>query len=163
MGGKLQDQTTDFVQRQRVLKRLMNLINDELRGNQRESTVGNFEVDKKLSGFSFVEVHNQLKELESHDPIVRSMITTLVLITQDQKNIFANQAQVGKIAAMIEEIVKKDAAAGLRLRQQTADKANEINKTLGELADAMDKQMNVLAEKRSLVVQNHQSIAFVKS
>merc|ERR1712222_265199 len=39
--GKLQDQSTDFVQRQRVLKRLMYLINDELRGSQRESTERN--------------------------------------------------------------------------------------------------------------------------
>jgi len=161
--GVLQDKSMAIVERARVLRRLMNLVQDELTGNQRNSTVGDFNVDKKLSGFSFVEVHNQLKELESHDPIVRSMITTLVLITQDQKNIFANQAQVGKIAAMIEEIIKKDAAAGLSLRQQTADKANEINKTLGELADDMEKQMNVLAEKRASVVQNHQTIAFVKS
>merc|ERR1712032_1295765 len=110
--GVLQDKSMAIVERARVLRRLMNLVQDELTGNQRNSTVGDFNVDKKL---------------------------------------FANQAQVGKIAAMIEEIIKKDAAAGLSLRQQTADKANEINKTLGELADDMEKQMNVLAEKRASV------------
>merc|ERR1712166_273258 len=147
--GKLQDKLLAIVERARVLKRLSNLVQDELTGAQKESTVGDFKVDKKLSGYSFLEVHNQLKELNSHDPIVKSMITTLVLITQDQKDLFANQKQFGKIQAMIEQIIKKDAAAGLEIRAAAAKKAGEIHASLSELADDMMKVMNTIAEKKS--------------
>jgi hypothetical protein len=161
--GVLQDKTMAIVERARVLRRLSNLVQDELVGAQRDSTVGDFKVDKKASGFSFVEVHNQLKELNSHDPIVKSMITTLVLITQDKKNLFANQEQVGKIAAMIDEIIKKDAAAGLKLRTDAAEKATEIHKSLSELSEDMMVQMNVIAEKRATIVQHNNIISFSKA
>ena len=161
--GVLQDKTMAIVERKRVLRRMLNLVQDELAGTQRDSTVGDFHVDKKLSGFSFVEVHNQLKELDSHDPIVKSMITTLILITQDKKNLFANQENVGKIAAMIEEIIKKDMANGQKLRESSADKATEIHKTLSELADTMNVQMNTIAEKRATIVSNHRIVGFSMS
>merc|ERR1711957_649293 len=161
--GKLQDKLLAIVERARVLKRLSNLVQDELTGAQKESTVGDFKVDKKLSGFSFLEVHNQLKELNSHDPIVKSMITTLVLITQDQKDLFANQAQVGKIQAMINGIIKKDAAHGAQIREIASAKAIEINKSLSELADDMFKNMNSIAENKATVAQHVQIIAFLGS
>ena len=161
--GVLQDKSLAIIERARVLRRLSNIVQDELTGAQKESTVGDFKVDKKLSGYSFLEVHNQLKELNSHDPIVKSMITTLVLITQDQKDLFANQKQVGKIQAMIEQIIKKDAAAGLEIRAAAAKKAGEIHASLSELADDMMKVMNTIAEKRATIVQNNQIVSFVKA
>merc|ERR1711934_210009 len=139
----LQDQSTDFVQRQRVLKRLMNLINDELKGNQRESTVGNFEVDKSHSGFSFLEVHNQLKELNSSDPLVNSMITTLIMITKDKKDVFANQEGVKKIRQMIFQIMKKD-----RIKMQRR---------------RFEANMNIIAEGRAQIAANDRARAYIQS
>ena len=149
-----------MIERARVLRRLSNLVQDELVGSQRNSTVGQYHLDTKLSGYTFLEVHNQLKELKSHDPIVKSMITTLILITQDKKNIFANHENVGKIQAMIENIIKKDAVAGEKLRQEVAEKKEEILKSLRSLADDMFKVMESLAEKRATIVQNNNIIKF---
>ena len=160
--GVLQDKTMAIVERSRVLRRLSNLVQDELTGSQRDSTVGNFKVDNKLSGFSFLEVHNQLKELKSHDAIVTSMITTLVLITQDQKNLFANKEQVGKIQNMINEIIKKDAANGHQLRVAATEKASGIHKALSELAEDQFIQMNLIAEKKASLVQNNKTASFMK-
>jgi len=158
---KLQEQTLAIIERARILRRLSNLVQDELTGSQRNSTVGNFQVDKTLSGYSFVEVHNQLKELDSKDPIVKSMITTLVLITQNKN--FANQQQVGKIQAMIEQIIKKDAEHGVQLRTNVADKAQEISKSLNNLSDTMMKNMDLIAEKRSTIAENNNIIRFTRS
>lgn len=160
----LQEKTLAIVERARVLRRLANLVEDELVGDQRNSTVGQYNVDKSLSGYSFVEVHSQLKELQStHDPIVKSMITTLILITQDQKNIFANQETVGKIHNMIEEIIKRDASNGEQLRQQANEKRSAISKHLTELAETSAKNNNLIAEKRADIVQNNNAINFSKN
>merc|ERR1712100_171410 len=163
MGGKLQDQSTDFVQRQRVLKRLMNLINDELRGNQRESTVGNFEVDKSLSGFSFVEVHNQLKELDSKDPLLNSMITTLIMITKDKKDVFANQEGVKKIRQMIFQILKKDRIKMQRRRFQANMERRQLNNKINNFVRNAEKNMNIIAEGGATIRANEQRIAYIQS
>jgi hypothetical protein len=161
--AKLEVKTIAIIERARVLQRLSYLVADELVGKQREATVGNYKVDNTVSGYSFVEVHNQLKELNTHDPMVRSMIAALIMITQDQKNLFANQEAVGKIQAMINDIIQKDAVNGQKLRLEAATKASTIQKTLSELADTMMNVMDTLALKRATVVQNTNTIAFIRN
>merc|ERR1712032_928624 len=161
--GKLQDQSTDFVQRQRVLKRLMYLINDELRGSQRESTVGNFEVDKSLSGFSFLEVHNQLKEINSSDPLVNSMITTLIMITKDKKDVFANQEGVKKIRQMIFQIMKKDRIKMQRRRFEANMERRQLNIKVNRLVRNSEKNMNIIAEGRAQILANERGVAYIQS
>merc|ERR1712032_734544 len=158
--GKLQDQSTDFVERQRVLKRLMNLINDELKGNQRESTVGNFEVDKSHSGFSFLEVHNQLKELDSKDPLVNSMITTLIMITKDKKDVFANQEGVKKIRQMIYQIMRNDRRKMQRRRFQANMERRQLNNKVSNFVRISERNMNIIAEARATMASNEQRTAF---
>merc|ERR1712222_167002 len=154
---------TDFVERQRVLKRLMNLINDELKGNQRESTVGNFEVDKSLSGFSFLEVHNQLKEINSSDPLVNSMITTLIMITKDKKDVFANQEGVKKIRQMIFQIMKKDRIKMQRRRFEANMERRQLNIKVNRLVRNSEKNMNIIAEGRAQILANERGVAYIQS
>jgi len=161
--GKLQDQTTDFVQRQRVLKRLMYLINDELKGNQRESTVGNFEVDKSLSGFSFLEVHNQLKGLNSGDALVNSMITTLIMITKDKKDVFANQEGVKKIRQMIFQIMKKDRIKMQRRRFRANMERRQLNNKVNSFVRNSERNMNIVAEARAGIASNERAQVFIQS
>jgi hypothetical protein len=130
----LEQRELTSIERQRVLKRLVNLVQDELTGGQRNSTVNTYNVDNNFSKFSFVEIHNQLKELQSDDAIVKSMITTLIMLTSE-RGIFANQKQVGKIITLIEDIIRKD-ALNLKEYMITAGakraKLRELKKGLNE-------------------------------
>jgi hypothetical protein len=160
---KLQAKTIAIIERARVLQRLSNIVADELVGKQRDSTVGNFKIDNAASGYSFIQVHNQLKELNTHDPMVKSMIAALIMITQDQKNLFANQGAVSKIQAMINDIIKKDAITGQKLREAASEKVNTIQKTLSVLADTMMHTMDTLAEKKAKIVQNTNLINYLRT
>merc|ERR1712032_1150076 len=160
--GKLQDQIAAFVERQRVLRRLMNLINDELRGNQRDSTVGNFEVDKSLSGFSFLEVHNQLKGLNSGDPLVNSMITTLIMITKDKKDVFADQEGVKKIRQMIYQIMRNDRRKMQRRRFQANMERRQLNNKVSNFVRISERNMNIIAEARATMASNERAQVFIQ-
>ena len=160
---KLQAKTIAIIERARVLQRLSNIVGDELTGKQRDSTVGNYKIDNAASGYSFIQIHNQLKELNTHDPMVKSMISALIMITQDQKNLFANQETVGKIQAMINDIIKKDAINGEKLREEASKKVSQIQKSLSELSDTMMNVMDTLAEKKATIVQNTNVIAFTRN
>lgn len=157
----VQQVAMDMVERNRILKRLQDLVQDELHGAQRHSTVGNFHVDKKLSGYSFVEVHNQLKELESKDPIVKSMISTLVLITQDQNDVFANQETVGKILHMIDNLIKQGQKHMAQVQHAFEEKSAHIHKSLHHSANAMLQAGENYASHRASVQMNTQQIKFV--
>lgn len=158
---KLQDQSIAIIERSRVLRRLSNLVQDELTGNQRVGTVDQFKVDNSRSGYSFVEVHNQLKELESRDAVTKSMISTLILITQDRN--FANQENVGKIQALINQIIQKDAQRAEELRKNAADEAAIIQKSLSESSEAMMKNVSLIAEKRAQIAANLNVVRFSRA
>lgn len=159
----VQVQVLAIVERERVLRRLDNLIEDELVGKQRNTNLGNINVDKTLSGFSFVETRSQLKDLKSNDPIVKSMISTLILITQDEKNLFSNQENVEKIRAMIEEIIKKDQNNIQNIRQEVTDKIAKLEQGIHDLSDTMIKDVETLAEKRATIARNLQTIKFSRT
>jgi hypothetical protein len=103
-----EQRSLNLVQRKRILRRLRNLIRDELNGKQRSGTVNSFKVNNSASKFSFVELHNELEELEAHDAVTKSMITTLILITRNPNGNFANQQNVGKVLNLINQIMLKD-------------------------------------------------------
>lgn len=156
----LQEKALAIVERSRVLRRLLDLVEDDLVGEQRNSTVGNYHVNKTLSGYSFVEVHNQLKEIShSKDPIVKSMMTTLILITRDAGN-FANQEIVGKIRNMIESIIKKDQKHGEEMRLEAHQKQNVQQHNLQNIANSSAHTSDSIAEKRAAIVQNNNLIKF---
>jgi chromosome segregation ATPase len=151
--SSVEAKTLNLVQRRRILQRLSNLVRDELTGEQRSATVGNFNVDKKLSGYSFVEVHNQLKELKSTDAMTKSMITTLIMITQN-KNVFANHESVAKIDNLINQIIEKDAKTVVQLREESEKKQESLNNQINNFRQENDKIFDSLSNKRNTLVAN---------
>jgi len=156
----VQDRVLGVVERDRILRRLINIINDEITGAQRTATVGNYNVNREVSGITFLEVHNQLKGLTTSDPVVKSMISTLILITQDQKELFANQENVGKIRALIEGIIRKDNALVARIRQQSAEKVAQLQRGIQEASDVAARLVQQTANKGAQIVQNAAVIKF---
>lgn len=144
----------NVVQRARILKRLLNLIEDELTANQRKSTVGSFNVNNQVSKFSFAEIHNELSELESHDPITKSMITTLILISRNPQGNFVNAESVKKIRGLVSGIINKD-TANFRLFRQTAKSRSALLKTQRANLDLLINKAQVAnTERRSTIASN---------
>lgn len=158
----LENKALAIVERARVLRRLSDVLDDNLVGSQRSGTVSNFNVDKSLSGYSFVEVHNQLKELKSNDAMVKSMISTLILITQDE-GLFANQETVGKIKNLLNSILVRDQENGEALRQAFAERTVSINESISSLVDNMNKETESDAERRAVLAENAVLTKFAES
>merc|ERR1711988_238329 len=156
----VQERVLGIVERDRVLRRLINIINDEITGEQRTATIGKYNVNREVSGITFLEVHNQLKGLTTSDPVVKSMISTLILITQDKKELFSNQENVGKIRALIEGIIRKDNAAVARIRTASAKKVASIQRGIQEAQDVAARLVQQTATKRAQIVQNAAVIKF---
>jgi chromosome segregation ATPase len=150
---ELQAKALAIVERDRVLRRLSDLLQDNFVGNQKTASLSNFNLDKSLSGYSFVEVHNQMKELKSHDPIVKSMISTLILITQDGKGVFANQESVGKITSLIDSIRSKDQQSEQELKDAFDKKSANIKESISSLDDNLFKLVEADSENRATLNQ----------
>lgn len=159
----VQQRVLAVVERDRVFRRLTNLIEDQLVGHVRQSQMGGINVNREASGFTFLEVHNQLKGLNASDPVVKSMISTLVLITQDQNGLFSSQETVARIRGLIENIVKKDRETVQRIREESANKIAELRRGISEASDAAQRFVESVMEKRANIVRNAAVIKFSRN
>ncbi len=98
-----------------IYKRLKNFVQDELSGTQRNTVMGTINVDRSFSGkTSFVQLERIRSDLtdisaKTSDTIVKSMITTLIAITQSaDKSLFASPAIVQKIRSLIDLLIQKE-------------------------------------------------------
>lgn len=155
----LQQKTLKYVERRRVLQRLSNLVQDELTGGQRTGTVGTINVDKSLSGYSFLEVHNQLKGLKDKDPMIKSMITTLIMITQDQNNLFANQETVSRVQNVINQLLTYYENKATSLNTSTNETLETLKQSVAALNDANSQLGENIASNNAQVESNVSQIA----
>lgn len=160
---ELDEKSLNVIQRERILKRLLNLIEDELTGQQGKESVSTFKVDNNFSKFSFVEIHNQLAEIETSDPMVKSMITTLILITRDQKKFFTNQVGIKKISEMIKKIMKKDAENLRNYHAAAGKKSASLRKLKDDLYGEIEKVTEKNREHRATITFNNNQITFLNN
>jgi len=160
---EVEEHVMGIVERDRVLRRLENILEDELTGSQRHATVGNYNVNNTVSGITFLEVHNQLKELDSKDPVVKSMISTLILITQDTKNLFSNQANVGKIRNMIAGIIRRGEQSVQRQRQESEMQINQIRQQIQEQSELAQRAVDNVNQKEGRIQQSRAVIRFTET
>jgi hypothetical protein len=161
--NNVQEQTVKNVESQRVLKRLSNLVQDELTGNQRTATIGQYNTDKSLSGYSFLEVHNQLKGLNAQNAIVKSMISTLIMITQDQKNLFANQESVKKIQHVIDQLLRHFREQAVSLREESQKRQEEFRSAAENLATSVAKFRDTIANNNAQIAANTRQVQSMKA
>lgn len=121
---KIREEKTSFLtnekrraERYMIFKRLINFLEDELVSSveQRKTDMTNINVDKSFSSkTSFVQLERIRSDLadissRSSDPIAKSMITTLLMITQaNNRNLFVNNELVEKVKNLISQLMKKE-------------------------------------------------------
>ena len=163
--SELKENEKLIITRLNVLVRLSNLIQDELTGESRSSTVTKFNVNKEFSkNVGFVELNlnipslsNDLKQFFIHDDLqTKSLVSSLISLTK-KKNLFANSNIVNKINALLDKI-KQDSSSRLKgIRKQYSlehqkfkviyDRAQEKNFSLksknSEIETTLNMNMNM--------------------
>lgn len=148
-----------------IYNRLRTFVQDELTSGapQRKTDMGAINVDKSFSGkTSFVQLERIRSDLTSiasraSDPMTKSMITTLLMITQSEgKNLFVDQALITKVQGLLSTLMQKEADA-FEAEKKAADNSiasfQAMIATLSEEVDRKNEEelMNV-AEVASLVL-----------
>jgi len=104
-------------ERYMIFKRLISFVEDELESNeaQRKTKMDTINVDKSFTGkTAFVQMERIRSDLtnisaKTADPITKSIITTLLMITQSSnKYLFVNPELVAKIKNLIAQLMDKE-------------------------------------------------------
>lgn len=134
-------------ERYMIYGRLINYVQDELNstGAQRKTQMGGFNVDKSFSGktafVQFEVIRSDLAKISAKtaDPMAKSMITTLLMITQaSDKNFFMNPELVQKIKSLIESLMKKEAEANKAEQEALIKNTNAYNAMIHAKAEEAD-------------------------
>jgi len=145
-----EDKLKKNVERTLIFKRLLNFIEDEITASAKRTTqMGNYKVDKTISSQpSFIElqrIKNDLNEIANNtaDPIAKSMIATLIMITQNEKqSTFSDPEIVRRIRNLITQLMEKDKAMIAEEGQSTINKVNSLNELINEKLAENDKKRN---------------------
>lgn len=150
-------------ERYSIYHRLVSFAEDELTSNapQRTTEMGAINVDKSFSGkTSFVQFERIRSDLanisaKSSDPMAKSMITTLLMITQSSdKKLFANSELVQRVKSLIETLMSKEWDTNEAERQalvKNTDAYNAMINAKSEEADGQkDQELMHVAELASL-------------
>lgn len=162
---ELENSITDRVG---VLLRLKNIVQDELTASKRNSELEKISVNKKLSGYSFLEFENiqdSLRTLlESSDAITKSMITTLITLSQaNKKALFSDPTTVGKINVMIEEIINKSKMSLVNSRKANHGKIFTLERIMNHARREVEKIEEKLLSLYSATMANNQDIILSKA
>lgn len=149
----LNKRSLNLVQRARILKRLVNLIQDEMAGGQRTEKVSSFKVDNKLSKFTFAELHNEMKELDHPDAFIQSMMTTLIMITSKRTH-FVNQKNVQRILGLIKNIMQKDRSSFESYKKSLDARVAAMKKARKGLEASIGAIYESIFERRAAIASN---------
>lgn len=150
-------------ERYMIYRRLLNFVEDELASSaaQRKTEMGAINVDKSFSGkTAFVQLQRIRSDLtdisaKTADPMAKSMITTLLMITQDSnKSLFVDQDLVSKVRSLISTLMDKEASSYAAEKEATDGKITLFESMIETKATEADRKkeeelMNV-AELASL-------------
>jgi len=132
-----------------IYKRLQNFVQDELasQADQRKTDMTSINVDKSFSGqTSFVQLQHIRSDLTSiaakaSNPMTKSMITTLLLITQsNNKNLFADQGLVTKVQGLLNSLVQKELEAFQEEEAAANNNISSFKSMISNLSEEADRK-----------------------
>merc|ERR1712146_59961 len=85
-----------------------------------------------------------------------------ILITQDQKNLFSNQANVGKIKNLIANIIKRGEQSVQRQRQESEMQINQIRQQIQEQGELAQRAVDSVNQKEGRIQQSKAVIKFTE-
>lgn len=134
-------------ERYMIYRRLISFVEDELTGNQRKTNMNDFNVDKNFSGktafVQFERIRSDLATISAKtaDPMAKSMITTLLMLTQDSnKNLFVDPELVTKVKSLITLLMGKEYNSYLAEKEAFEKNTEGCNAIINGKTDEVDRE-----------------------